>query len=385
MRKSLFVIVFLLIMSITGCTTVSPASALATPTGIETSIIPTEADAQTDSSLNLLIVADGEVLLKRDGWSDYHPTAFGAELHHGDQLRPGDGASAIVLCDGITTWAVPAGVPSGLTNGCPQPREPVLLRGESLIGGTRGGDDPLIPYIISPRATRLLTLTPTLRWNAVEGATSYTVNLQGGDLDWTREVADTEIVYPADEPALESNTWYSMIIMADNGESSEAEGVVGLGFSPLPPEEIGRVQSVADKLPPLNLSEDAAALALAQLYTGNGLLSEAIEILEARVAAGNPPAAIYRALGYIYKQVGLLLQAEIHYLSAIDLTEQTNDLEGLAEAQAGLGEVYIAQDIKKEHIKYEAVRWLEQARDGFKALGDADRVDEIEAQLAGFE
>src|SRR5688572_13455644 len=125
----------------------------------------------TKPGLNLLIAADGEVLLKRNSWSGFHPASFGAVLNRGDQLQPAVDAKVVVLCENLTTWTVPGGIPSGLNNGCPQVPEPALASAGGLIANTRGGTDPLIPYIISPRSTKLLDPMPTLRWNAAHGAT----------------------------------------------------------------------------------------------------------------------------------------------------------------------------------------------------------------------
>ena len=216
----IIVVLVLLMVACSGQTGITPT--------VEPSPIPTHTEPPVieEPGHNLLIEAEGDIQLKRDDWSDYHPTDFGASLQRGDQLRPADGSKAVVLCDDLVIWTVPAGVPSGLTNGCTYQPDPPLVRNGSQLGNVRGPTDNLIPYIISPRATQLLTFTPTLRWNSVPGTTSYNVRVRGGDVDWSTEVEGTEIEYPGDPP-LEPDVWYLLIIEADNDKSSQDEGKAG--------------------------------------------------------------------------------------------------------------------------------------------------------------
>ena len=144
----------------------------------------TDTPAVTDPGFNILVVAEGEIELKRSTWADYHATTFGTVLERGDLLKLARGAEAAILCDGLSLWQVPTGIPVGLSTGCPPPSDKILVRGSAGVAGTiRGANDPLIPYIISPRSTRLLNSTPTLRWND-SGATGYNVQMRGGDLNW---------------------------------------------------------------------------------------------------------------------------------------------------------------------------------------------------------
>ena len=338
---------------------------------------PTAIPSSSDAGVHLLLVVEGEVLLKRDGWSDFHPTSFGVILYRGDQLQPASDAQAVVLCDNLSAWTVPPGVRSGLNNGCPQSSEPQLVRGESAIGNTRGSSDPLIPYIISPRATSLLDLTPTLRWNSVPGAKKYSLRISG--TDWQAESNNTEYVYDGQAP-LQSGVDYLLIVEADNGKSSQDEGAPGLGFSLLSDEEAGHVHAAAAMIEELTLSDKAKGFALAQLYSGQGLHAEAAELLEGLADAESPAANVCRALGDLYQQVGLPILAESNYTNALDLAEAIGDIEGTAAAQAGLGEVYAALGNKNE-----AVRWLTQAQTGYENLGDSQRASQIATQIAELE
>jgi hypothetical protein len=329
---------------------------------------------ETKPGLNLLIAADGEVLLKRDGWNGFHLVSFGAVLNRGDQLQPAANARVVVLCENLTTWTVPSGSPSGLNNGCPQVPEPALVSAGGLIANTRGGTDPLIPYIISPRSTKLLDPMPTLRWNAATGANTYTLRIRG--TDWQEQVEATEFKYPGD-PALQPGTDYLLIVEADNGKSSKDEGLPNLGFSLMAQEDANRVRADAARIDALNLSAEAKAFALAQLYSGHQLYAEAIELLENSGPANDESTNVYRALGELYQQVGLLMQAESHYLRAVETAEAVGDLESGTSAKAKLGEVYTTLGNKSE-----ARDWLVQAETGYESLGDSQRAGEIAGALA---
>ncbi len=325
------------------------------------------------AGFNLLVVADGDIQLKRDGWSDFHSTSFGVALYRGDQLSLAPGAKAIVLCDNLAAWTVPSGAPSGLSNGCPQASEPILVRSAGNLGNTRGSTDPLIPYIISPRATKLLNPTPTLRWNSVPGAKSYMIRISG--TDWQESVDTTEFVYSGNPP-LQFDQDYLLTVEADNGKSSKDEGMPGLGFSLLADEEAKRIRAEEATIHGLNLPGKANTFALAQIYAGHSLYAEAIEMLEELAKADNQAASVYRALGELYQQVGLLTLAESRHNLALKAAETSGDVESIAEAQKGLGEVYMALGNKNE-----AVRWLTEAKAEFESLGDLQHANQVGEQL----
>jgi tetratricopeptide (TPR) repeat protein len=111
------------------------------------------------------------------------------------------------------------------------------------------------------------------------------------------------------------------------------------------------------------LSEEANALALADLYIGQELIAEAVEVLEASVAKGSQTAAIYHTLGDLYGQMELLSQAEKHYLNAFELATTADNIEGQANAAARLGEVYAALGSSDE-----ASRWQKEAQERYQAM-----------------
>lgn len=321
----------------------------------------------------LIVEAKGEVLLSRQGWSDYYPTAVGAQLYPGDRLLPTQGATVTVLCADLTRLTLSGGETWCLASNEP-PEEPQRQGGDTIP--PRSDVNPLIPYIISPRSTAVLALKPILRWNAVPGATRYTLRIVSDeDVLWEAESTVTEVVYPG-EPPLDWGVDYLLIVDADTGASSQEEDVPSRGFRRLDENQAQRVRFLESQLDKLELTSEALVLAKAHLYIGYELRSPAIAMLEAVVKQGSNTAAVYRILGDLYAEVGLNRLALTRYLRAVDLATEIEDVEGQAVASVSLGEAYKAVG----NIEA-ASQWLARSRDGYAALGDVERVSELEKQI----
>lgn len=327
--------------------------------GAPTATLAVEASSDTCKPVGRLISVQGKVQLKRKSLPNYHPTAVGAVLCLGDLLQPAKGARVMVQCaePNQNPWTVPDGVPSGAAIGCRPPNEPI----HTITGPITPTRDPLasrIPYIISPNNTWLLNALPTLRWQAVPGATSYTVRVSGPGVNWETEVSTTTVVYPGKPPLKPVEEGYLLMVEANNGESP-AKATFGL----LDENKVTRVRAAALALDRQNLADEAKTLALADLYIGQELIAEAIDLLEGLVAKGSKTAAVYYTLGDLYAQVELLRQAEENYLKAVELATTAKDIEGQAAAAARLGEVYAALGNSDK-----ASHWLKEAQKSFTIL-----------------
>jgi hypothetical protein len=74
-----------------------------------------------------------------------------------------------------------------------------------------------IPYVLNPRNTALISTDAlTLQWQPVEGATSYTVEIKGRDVDWAVEVDGTEVTFNEVE-ALAPSYRYTIVVTTDGG------------------------------------------------------------------------------------------------------------------------------------------------------------------------
>ncbi len=321
--------------------------------------------------LHVIVAADGDVEVKRKGSSGFAAAGVGAAVRRGDLLRLGDSARATVACADLTVHELPAGELSGVP--CPDAPPEILAHEGSLLSSTRGEPTEEIPLVVSPRRTRVLAPRPRLRWAPMPGVSDFEVGVRGPELDWTTRVtATTSIVYPEDAPALQPEAAYKVVVVA-GGRSSEEASEPGLGFTLLGLEEARAVGEAADRIRALGLPEEATRLLVAHLYAGRGLVAEAIELLEELAAEGGPPS-LPRTLGDLYARIGLVLEAETRYLEAARRSAEAGDLEGEALARQALGYLYR----EALGLEDEAERAFGEARELFRALGDAGAIQRLE-------
>lgn len=373
--------------------------------------------AGTKYEPNKLIESRGKVQLKRPQWSKYFSVSVGKDLFPRDILRVGAGATAKVRCASGRLWRVPQGE-WGLDNYCP--RVPTNIIGIDL---RPGGYSLALPFVISPRNTKLLNNRPKLRWNARPNVTTYTVSLEdqrvGKGIVWKiDELSSTEftypnqpagksalkyieIDYPTNKPPLEPGVDYLLIVESQKRvkatdscpsndwkklpnnpflcitSSTYEKNVLGLGFSLLNESKAQQVRQTAAKLKQ-ELNGEAEAIALAQLYSDNenNLLSKAINVLEALVEQGSQSFGVYSILGDFYQQAQLSRLAEARYIKAIELAEGSNDLEGQAIAQLALAEIFAGRGFWDG-----AIKWGIAAKTKYEALGDKERLKELESKL----
>jgi tetratricopeptide (TPR) repeat protein len=326
--------------------------------------------------INVLLQISGDVNIKRLKWDRFQKANIGNLLSQDDRIQLSANASATILCSNKKKWQVNPGKVSSVSEGCP-PGTPTLTRPNSRRSPSRAPNET-IPYIISPRNTALLTNRPILRWNAVPGATRYRVRVQDASLtlDWQTETSSTQIEYPG-KPALQPDSYYLLIVETDRGTSSEEEQGTDLCFTLLDAQKAESVQTEITQIKQHKFTQEAEGLALALLYQSYDLKAEAIELLEGLAKRESQTATVYLLLGDLYLQAGLSQQAKSPYLKALELAQQTADIERQAEAQVGLGEVDYGLDKTAE-----AVQWLKKAKASYLALGnELPQIQEIEQRI----
>src|SRR5262249_2353314 len=185
-----------------------------------------------DSSLQVIIAVQGQVRMKRKGWSAFAPARLGTTLQRGDLLRLEGSSQAKVVCANLTISDVPrdlSGVP------CPATR-PILIYLGDKVTATRSYGEGAFTRDVAPDKTKLLDPRPTLRWTPVAGATSYKIIVRGQKARgqnpyWNMNVPSvTKLDYPAGAPPLEADTDYKLIVSA-SGHQSDEETEPGLGFA----------------------------------------------------------------------------------------------------------------------------------------------------------
>jgi hypothetical protein len=284
------------------------------------------------AGLNFISEIKGSIEIKRAGRKNYQRVFVGDFLNLSDKLRLGQGASAKVVCNNLFIWNIESKGELEVSKGCPSTTQPIL-RPQSSVGKTRGLDDPKIPYLISPRNTAILTQQPTLRWNPVQDATSYKVQISGGEVNWTTQVRQPTVVYSGSQP-LHPESIYEVNITASNGSSTK--DIDEPVFTVLSDSDGKQVKTQIAQLQQQPLNNESKALAKAHLYRSNDLNAEAIDLLEGLVEKSSQTTAVYQLLGSIYQQVGLNQLAKERYLTALKLAKAEKNLEGQAIIQASL-------------------------------------------------
>jgi hypothetical protein len=294
---------------------------------------------QISNAANLAVFIEGQVSVKRKGWTGYAPVVFGSSLRVGDLLHVDDSSHAKVVCSDLTLHDVPTGI-----GGVPCPSSPPVLQwvDGSLIDPTRGGlSDRSFPIVLSPRKTKLLSPFPLLRWTPVSGAIAYAVIVRGTNFNWSSQVrADqSEIVYPKLAPKLSDGIDYKLIVQTTDHRSSDVEPGKGWGFRILSPSDRNAVEKEQRSIENLGLLEGPTQFLIAYLYATHDVNAEAIQRLES-VSHKFKAAAVARLLGDLYLKVGLTRQAEASYLNSLDLCKNEKDVEGEMLAHSALARIY---------------------------------------------
>lgn len=329
---------------------------------------------------NLLVEAQGEVWLRRVGWSQFLPAAFGVAVQPGDLLRVADGGVALVFCGDETLWeAGPKGLPNdGLehTAPCQTGRPP---RPWSDVAALRGEQSDQIPYVVRPRNSALLSDHPDLAWNTLPGVDSYTVSLIGDDGQERPPVTagGGELAWPDDWPPLEPRATYALIVEGGGARSDEgSEQHAGLGFWLLGAADAGLVRALESRLRAQSLEPAAADLLVAELYLGRDLRAEATRLLEGLSAsAGSAPA--WLALGKAYLETGLAAEARAAFDRAAVQASETGQKQVEADARVGLGLAARLEDDGET-----AETHLQAARALYEQIGDRDGLEQVDRLLS---
>jgi hypothetical protein len=332
------------------------------------SALPAWAQAQ---GINYISNLKGKVEVKRANRSTYQKAQFGTLLQPKDRLRLDKWATATVLCSNLSLWKVPAGKETVIEQGCTTGPD-VIRRPNSRTTRPRSGEDPTIPYLISPRSTAVLERQLRLRWHNI-GAASYRVRVWGDQVDWSIETDQAEAVFPGESQSIRSGGYYQVEITANTGASSKANPV---GFTFLGDEGVKQVQQRVGDITQLALNRESEVLALAYLYQSDDLKAAAIQQLETVVQAGVRTAAVYQLLGELYQASELLQLAKINYVKAFELAKTANSLEQQAELQQHLGEVNEALAQLSN-----ALYWFRSAQSSYRQLGDAEQVQMLQPRI----
>lgn len=190
------------------------------------------------------------------------------------------------------------------------------------------------PILIRPYGRTLMDHSPLLVWSAVNGATSYSVEVKGKGVQWQSTAQETTLTYPSDQPVLQAGQAYQITIIAIQGETPVKAEQFAVNL--LPQDDVREIEALVKQVRNLPISQDQATYLIDILFTNDGLLTESIATLEAQVKAGSQNPLIYRTLGDRYLQAGISGLAKKMYETADRLAKASGNKAEQARAQAGL-------------------------------------------------
>jgi hypothetical protein len=236
--------------------------------------------------------------------------------------------------------------------------------GEDLKTFRRGGGDDTLPYIVSPRYSMIRNKQPILRWNAVAGATNYTVHLvhdrSPDPICTIQNVVGTpknNIIEVSFEHCKNSDLqsyqlqlghYYKLEVIAYNSGNkinstqetmdrseyrAEDRGVEESEFRLIDPNEEQEISKLLEEIRKDAMSEEESIIRTSSMYASYNLYSEAILSLEKLIEINSSSPALYLRLGDYYASSGLLRLANLSYCKANSLVELQGEDQKIYEKE----------------------------------------------------
>jgi len=374
MRKTALIGFFLLLTCL-----LAACGAASTPASEATATTPAETEGPPVLP-NLLVEAEGDVWLRRVGWSEFLPAGFGIAVQPGDLIRIPEGSVVSVFCGDETLWdAGPKTLPDdGLehTAPCQTGRPP---RPWSDVAALRGEQSSGIPYVVRPRSTALLSNRPQLQWHRLPGVDSYTVSLisdDGRDRPPIEANGD-QVEWPADWPPMEARATYVLVVEGDGALSDQGnEQHAGLGFWLLSDADAELVSALESRLRAQPVSPTATALLVTELYLDHELRAEASQLLE-DMATSSGAASVWLALGQTHLETGLASESKSALGEAVAAAQATGQQDVEAAARVGMA---LAARLQDDAATADA--HLRAARLLYEQIGDRDGLEQVDQLLS---
>jgi tetratricopeptide (TPR) repeat protein len=289
------------------------------------------------------------------------------------------------------------------------------------IGLWIGGNDPKIPYIITPRYYFVASNRPTIRWNRVDGAAYYTIILKQVDgirlpyPEWQLETqrqqdqkvsaADAriqEFPYPVNS-SIKAGTAYRIEVQAfaqdrkllassvEEEKDSDRKifnfnfdrkvmGVDSFAFKFMPEPNASDKQDCSMQHA---LTSGQIPLQIALSCAGKKFYAESIEVLLFTLATDSNNPSLYRVLGEIYLKTGLNGLAKIALEKSIELSQSgtESELPYRARARFKLATLY-GETGRRE----EAIKLLEAAKQDYASWSECSLgADSCSSELSDVE
>lgn len=324
-------------------------------------------------------VVQGQVELRRTGWSNFRVVGVGTELFHGDLLRA-IGSNTAISCGDALPLSLTPNTLLGVSNLCRNAARELSALGirgntnQSLLDETYGELSDLAQtapemLLLTPRHSWILSTTPQFQWQDRQTSpATYTLTVSRlGKKIWQGTTTEKKIAYGGASP-LQPGVEYSVTLERAGAKDDTYFSVLASGDR----------EAVQDKAKAIaNSSMDPLAKTLSQvdLYIQNELYNEAIATLNQTLTQSPKAAILYRSLGQVYSYVILPDQAKQAYLQALTMVP-ADQAEARAPIAKELAQLYWAMDEKQEGRKF-----FQQALSLYTALGDTKQMAEIEGYL----
>lgn len=161
------------------------------------------------------------------------------------------------------------------------------------------------PKIIAPFGHSISNLRPSVSWKPVSGATSYTVVLDGHGINWSRETKNTTLPYPENIASLENGNVYTLGIIANGVPRAYSSTTL----ITLLDSEVQEIKKNIQIIKSFNLKPDEEARDLDAIYMSYNLLTDSINLLSQRIAAGTKDPVIYNLLRKRLEKAGFAEKA----------------------------------------------------------------------------
>ncbi len=156
-----------------------------------------------------------------------------------DQLKVNADALIKVVCLSDNSAHEINGQAVSVNSVCQKSAESVICVRNAQGQCYRGRSPVLVnrPSLISPALPITSNLRPRFQWQAVPGATAYTIQLAGnGGIFWQLTTSETNIEYPQDQPPLIIGHAYNILVFAYQGNQPIANSLSSINI--LTPEQI---------------------------------------------------------------------------------------------------------------------------------------------------
>jgi hypothetical protein len=191
-------------------------------------------------------------------------------------------------------------------------------------------------FLYQPFGSVIDNNRPDFKWRPAQGITNYQVRVvpAGGQPLWFGQSQGTTLSYPPGKPPLTPGVVYTVVVEGANPSAKILQDSKVLII--LAPDQQQKIQAAKDLIQNFSLTPDEEALDLELMYRNHRLQQASIELLEARINSGSTNPEIYRILGDLYLEEGLIAEAKESYQTSMRYAAEQNRGDIVSKVRAAL-------------------------------------------------